>query len=86
MGLLANALANLHERNLARRNSLKAGSTRGEMAGGGGHAVAAGNKQLGSCAAGKRKYTALCIQLKVSPRGDFAVALLGRCVAERSKN
>jgi len=47
------------------KNSLEAGSTRdkkGGGGGGGGDAAAAGENQLGSCTAGKVKYTALCVQ------------------------
>jgi hypothetical protein len=42
----------------------------GEKRRGGGNAVAACEKQLGSCSAGKRMYTALCVQLQVDPSGD----------------
>jgi hypothetical protein len=48
----------LHVQNPARRNSLEARSTREKR---GGDGFAAGDKQLGSCAAGKRKYSALCV-------------------------
>jgi len=58
VGLLVTALTHLHVRNLARENSLEAGS------------VAAGDEQLGSCAAGKRRHSASCIQWQVNPRGD----------------
>jgi hypothetical protein len=34
-------------------------------------AAIAGDKQLGSCAAGKIKYAALCVQWKVNLRGDI---------------
>jgi hypothetical protein len=42
--------------------------------GDGGDAAAAGDKQLGSCAAGQMKYTTLCVQWKVKPRGDVPLA------------
>jgi hypothetical protein len=45
-----------------------AGENKGE---GGGNAAAAGDKQLSSCAAEKMKYTALCVQWQVYPRGIF---------------
>jgi hypothetical protein len=59
-----------------------------------GDAAAAGDKQLGSFAAGKMKYDALCIQWQVSPRGDVPSeswdrwpylrgGLLGRCLINR---
>jgi hypothetical protein len=41
---------------------------------GGGDAVAAGDKQLGSYSAGKMSYTALCLQWQVDPRGDVPSA------------
>jgi hypothetical protein len=74
---LVTALARLHVLNLARRISLEAGSTRENKSGeewGGGDAVAAGDKQLGSCTAGKRKNAAFCEQ----PRGDVPSASWNR--------
>jgi hypothetical protein len=71
---LVTGLARLHVRNLARRNSLGAGSTREKKAGGGrrgvgGDASAEGYKQLGSITAGKGMYTAFCVQCTVNLRG-----------------
>jgi hypothetical protein len=40
----------------------------------GGGTVAAGDKQLGSCAAGKMNYMALSLQWQVNPRGDLPSA------------
>jgi hypothetical protein len=37
-------------------------------------AATAGHKQLGSCVAGNEKYEAVCIDLKVNPRGDVPSA------------
>jgi hypothetical protein len=44
----------------------------------GGDATAAGDKQLGSCAAEKIKYSALRVQWQVNPRSDVPSASLNR--------
>jgi hypothetical protein len=45
---------------------------------GGRDATAAGDKQLGSCVAGNMKYSALCVEWKVNPRGDVSSASWNR--------
>jgi hypothetical protein len=42
--------------------------------GGRGDAGAGGDRRFGSCAAGKMKYTALCVQWHVNPCGDVSSA------------
>jgi len=46
--------------------------------GGGEGASAASDVQLGSCTARKMKYTALCLQFQVNPRGDVPSASWNR--------
>jgi hypothetical protein len=60
---------------LRQKSRREKGGGKGE---GGGETVAEGDKQLGSCAAGKMIYMALSLQWQVNPRGDLLSASWNR--------
>jgi hypothetical protein len=59
---------------LVTAHSLEAVFMRGNKEAGGGDAAVAGDKQLGSCAAGKKKHTASFMQWQFNPRGHVPSA------------